>query len=147
MGFKYQSWIVPDRLLASAYPMEPDGLASLVAQGIDVIVNLHERAHAPDQLAALGLAEVHLPVADLTAPTLDQLELGVQAIRSALADGLGVVVHCAAGLGRTGTLVACYLVSTGLDAPSAISIVREARPGSVETLSQEMAVEEFARHL
>lgn len=145
MGFKFQSWIVPNRLLASAYPIEPDGLASLASQGIAVVVNLHERAHAPTQLATHGLTEVHVPVPDLTPPTPEQLATGVAAISAALADGQGVAVHCAAGLGRTGTMLACYLVSTGLDAPTAIARVRSARPGSVETPAQEAAIEAFAR--
>lgn len=140
-----QSWIIPQRLLASAYPGEADGLAGLAQQGIDVVVNLHERAHTPAHLAAAGLTEVHVPVPDFTAPSPEQLATGVQAIRAAMANGQGVAVHCAAGLGRTGTLVACYLVSTGLDAPTAIARVREARPGSVETPAQEAAVEAFAR--
>ena len=125
--------------------MEPDGLASLAGQGIAVVVNLHERAHAPAQLAELGLTEVHVPVPDFGAPSTEQLAAGVSAITAALADGHGVAVHCAAGLGRTGTLLACYLVSTGLDAPAAIARVREARPGSVETPAQEAAIEAFAR--
>jgi atypical dual specificity phosphatase len=126
--------------------MEPDGLAKLAAQGIGVVVNLHERAHAPEQLAAHGLTELHLPVPDVAPPSMIQLAAGVEGIRAALAAGQGVAVHCAAGLGRTGTLLACYLVSTGMDAASAIAWVRDMRPGSVETRAQEAAVEAFARH-
>jgi atypical dual specificity phosphatase len=147
VGFTFQSWIVPQRLLASAYPGEPEGLLGLSQLGIGVVVNLHERAHGPAHLASAGLSEVHVPVADFTAPSTEQLATGVQAIRAALANGQGVAVHCAAGLGRTGTLVACYLVSTGLDAAGAIARVRDARPGSVETAAQEAAVEAFARRL
>lgn len=145
MPFKFQNWIIPKRLLASAYPGEPGGLADLAEQGIGVVVNLHERAHAPERLAALGLVEVHIPVPDFAAPTPEQLAAGVAAICSALADGKGVAVHCAAGLGRTGTVVACYLVSTGLDAAAAMARVREARPGSIETRTQEAAIEAFSR--
>jgi atypical dual specificity phosphatase len=58
---------------------------------------------------------------------------------------MGVAVHCTAGKGRTGTVLAAYLVTTGLSAHAAIDRVRHLRPGSVETPDQEEAVEEFAR--
>ena len=139
------NWLFPDRLLACAYPWGPDGLAHLAERGIQVVVNLHERGHDPARLARLGLTEVHVPVADFTAPTPEQLASGVQAIKHALHDGQRVAVHCAAGLGRTGTLLACYLVSIGMEPDAAIARVRAARPGSVETAAQEAAVAEFAR--
>ncbi|HCA46062.1 MAG TPA: protein-tyrosine-phosphatase, partial [Armatimonadetes bacterium] len=49
-------------------------------------------------------------------------------------------VHCMAGLGRTGTMIACYLVSQGMPAEEAIAEVRRARPGSIQTEQQEQAV-------
>jgi len=139
------NWLYPDRLLACAYPWGPDGLASLAERGISVVVNLHERGHDPERLARLGLTQIHLPVPDFTAPTADQLARGVRAINQALAAGQRVAVHCAAGLGRTGTLLACYLVSTGLEPEAAIARIREVRPGSVETAEQQAAIEVFAR--
>jgi atypical dual specificity phosphatase len=141
------NWLYQDRLLACAYPWGTDGLADLAAQGVDVVVNLHERGHDPARLSRLGLTEVHLPVADGTAPSAEQLTHGVRAIDRALMEEKRVAVHCAAGLGRTGTLLACYLVSTGLDATAAIARVREARPGSVETADQQAAIEAFARRV
>jgi atypical dual specificity phosphatase len=137
-------WLFPDRLLACAYPWGPDGLARLAARGITVVVNLHEHGHDPDRLARLGLTEVHLPVPDFSSPTPDQLARGVRAIRRALAEDQRVAVHCAAGLGRTGTLLACYLVSLGVAPDAAIERVRAVRPGSVETAEQEAAVAGFA---
>ena len=58
-----------------------------------------------------------------------------------------MAVHCGAGLGRSGTLIAAYLVSQGAAPDDAMAQVRSARPGSIETLEQEAAVHEFARHL
>jgi atypical dual specificity phosphatase len=141
------NWLFPDRLLACAYPWGPDGLSRVADLGVNVVVNLHERAHDPARLASLGLTEIHLPVPDFTAPTPDQLMRGVQAIKLALRDGNRVAVHCAAGLGRTGTLLACYLVSLGMEPDVAMARVRANRPGSVETAAQEAAIEAFARRV
>ena len=87
----------------------------------------------------------HVPIEDMEAPSQDQLERCVTAIERAHARDMGVAVHCAAGLGRTGTVLAAWFVAQGLSASNAIARVRRLRPGSVETDEQERAVEEFAR--
>ena len=56
---------------------------------------------------------------------------------------MGLAVHCAAGLGRTGVVLACYFIDKGLTAANAIARVRRLRPGSIETEEQEKAIEEF----
>ena len=58
-----------------------------------------------------------------------------------------MVVHCGAGMGRTGTMLACYLVGQGYAAQDALAEVRQRRPGSVETLEQEAVIHEYANHL
>ena len=139
------SWLEPGRVLGCAYPRREAALAALSQQGITVVINLHERAHSPTRLARYGLRELHLPVPDFTPPTPEQLEQGVTAIRRAVEAGERVAVHCGGGLGRTGTLLACYLVSQGMDAGAAIARVRAVRPGSIETRAQEAAVHAFAQ--
>jgi atypical dual specificity phosphatase len=140
-----RTWIEAGRLAACTYPRREGALDALAADGVALLINLHERAHRSEALARRGLAELHLPVRDFTAPSPEQLERGVVAIEGALADGRAVAVHCGAGLGRTGTLVACYLTRRGYRPDDAIARVRALRPGSVETAEQVAAVAEFAR--
>ncbi len=134
------TWLEERQLLGCAYPRRRAALANLARQGVSLLVNLHERPHDPAHLARHGLTELHLPVPDFTAPSPAQLDRGVAAIVEAIRAGERVAVHCGAGLGRTGTLLACYLVYRGLDAGAAIARVRALRPGSIETRAQAEAV-------
>ncbi len=139
------TWLEAGRVLSCAYPRRDVALAALAAQGVSVLVNLHERAHEPLRLARHDLREVHLPVVDFTAPSPVQLDQGIAAIVAALGAGRCVAVHCGGGLGRTGTLLACYLVYRGLSPEAALERVRAARPGSVETSAQTAALLDYAR--
>ena len=56
-------------------------------------------------------------------------------------------MHCGAGIGRTGTMIACYLVDKGFSAEEAIQLVRQARPGSIETREQEQVIHDLAQRM
>jgi protein-tyrosine phosphatase len=88
---------------------------------------------------------MHEPVEDMTAPTQEQLDRVMRAITRANEHHIGVGIHCSAGMGRTGVILACYFVNQGLNAKNAIARVRRMRPGSVETDEQADAVAEYAR--
>src|SRR5205823_2365264 len=92
-----------------------------------------------------GLLCLHVPVVDMEAPSQKQLDLCLSAIARANERGMGVAVHCGAGLGRTGVILACYFVTKDLNSHNAIARVRRLRPGSIETDDQADAVAEFAR--
>jgi atypical dual specificity phosphatase len=141
---KRVTWLEGDNLAACRFPRTDEALRELADRGVGLLINLHERPHAPERLARYGMTELHLPVADFTSPTPEQLERGVDAMERAFHSGTRVAVHCGAGLGRTGTLLACYLVRRGLTADEAVAHVRRLRPGSVETAAQEAAVRSFA---
>ena len=142
------SWVIDDKLAGMARPgsrgeLEAD-FAFLEDQGIELLFSLTETSVDRDAAAAHAIEVVHLPVADFTAPSLDQLSAFVRQARGSIGEGHAVWVHCGAGKGRTGTFLAAYFVATGRSAEQAIARIRELRPGSVETVEQEQAIARFA---
>jgi atypical dual specificity phosphatase len=139
------TWIDQPLLGAMARPESREELAWLRSQGIDVLLSLTEDPPRRDWVNDAGLMLVHVPVEDMQAPTPEQLDQAVTAVLRANEHAMGVAVHCGAGLGRTGVILACFFVKQGLSADNAIARVRRLRPGSIETDEQADAVEAFAR--
>jgi atypical dual specificity phosphatase len=143
-GFSY---ILPGRLAGMAGPSDLNrALPMLADQNIGGVISLTARPLDAARLRQAGIDYLHLPVSDFTPPRPDQVEQMVAFVDD-VADRrqAGTVVHCAMGLGRTGTMLACYLVSQGYDPHEAVREVRRLRPGSIETAEQEALVHEWAR--
>lgn len=104
----------------------------------------------PDRAAAHGLDWVGLPIKDGDAPDhrfLDPWEtLGPELVLS-ISSGGRVVVHCKGGLGRAGTVASMLLIQSGTaaSAEEAMAMVREARPGAIETSEQETFLKAWHR--
>ena len=141
------SWIERPGLAAHAFPDSPDDLLRLRKEGVQIVITLTEDPLPRRWINDAGLMAVHIPVEDLSPPTEFQLELAVQTIQRAKRSGFGAAIHCQAGLGRTGTVIAAYLVSQGLTARGAIDQIRKLRPGSIETSEQERAVVDWANRV
>jgi atypical dual specificity phosphatase len=120
-------------------------LGTLRQRGFGAILSLTESPLEFSSIREFGFEYLHLPIDDFTAPTEEQVETGVAFIEQQIAHGHAALVHCHAGIGRTGTLLACFLVGRGADAATAIQQVRRLRPGSLEVYSQEYAVYQFAK--
>jgi hypothetical protein len=99
-------WVVPGRLLAGAYP-EGERVKAIGGAGIRTIVSLLDER---EQCAlASDIRCVRLPIPDFSVPS----QAGMRAILDAIDDSLAarqpVYVHCLGGVGRTGTVVGCWL--------------------------------------
>ncbi len=139
------TWVDKPLLAALARPGAIEELEWLRQQGIQVLVSLTEDRPRRDWTDDAGLLVFHEPLEDMEAPSQDQLERVVSAIQKALSHNLPVAVHCGAGLGRTGVVLAAFLVARGSTAQAAVTRIRRLRPGSIETEEQVEAVELFAR--
>jgi atypical dual specificity phosphatase len=139
------TWVDEPLLAASAWPDTPEQLAWLRAQGVDILVTLTEDCLPRSWIDSAGLMSVHVPVPDMDIPSVEQIENVISVIDKAKASGMGVAIHCLAGKGRTGTILAAYFVHQGLSAKEAIRKVRDLRPGSIEVTEQEDAIRAFER--
>ena len=137
-------WVLNDELAGSQGPASLDDLSFLYHQGVRAVIRMEERTIAADSGTDLDLVDMFVPVPDFTPPNLDQIQRMVEFIDQQTAEQRPVVVSCYAGIGRTGTVLACYLVHRGATAVDAINRVRELRPGSVQTPEQEAAVLQYA---
>ncbi|MCF6147239.1 MAG: protein phosphatase [Candidatus Kuenenia sp.] len=138
------SWLIKDEIAGMARPISVvSDFEFLKENGIDVIVSLSEWPLHKTLLDEFGFVNKHIPIADLTPPTQEQIEEFISFVNEAVYSRRRVVVHCDAGIGRTGTMLACYLINKGFSAKDAIAEVRKKRPGSIETIEQEETIFEY----
>jgi atypical dual specificity phosphatase len=146
------SFVVPGVLAGCALPRacgsDEGDLMLLGSQGVVGLVSLTENPLDESVVVDAGLAYLHVPIRDFGEPTLLDIRTVIEFVRNVTAAKKGpVAIHCGSGYGRTGTLLACYLVSEGTPPAQAIAEVRRLRPGSVETRGQEAVVDRWDRSL
>ena len=131
------SWVIRSRLAGSQGPVLRHELLYLKVKGIKAVVRLDRHTMSAEEVGLKDLAEY---VPDFQPPTADQIDRIITFIHEQIADNSPVAVSCMAGLGRTGTVLSCYLVYTGIRAKDAIKQLRKTRPGSVQSPDQEQFV-------
>lgn len=126
---------VAEGLLAGAYPGAPGSAAALERAGVTLFVDL---THPSDPLARydhelVGARRAGHAIPDMGTPTAGQVMQILDEIDGVRAAGGIAYVHCWGGVGRTGTVVGCWLVRHGLDRGDAIATIAELRRGLAGT--------------
>lgn len=100
----------------------------------------------PDTVMASGIKYFNYSWRDMKVPPISLVLDIVHVAYNEICGGGKIAVHCHAGFGRTGIIVACVLIAgDGFSAEESISVVRQRRPGSIQTLAQENSVIEFEK--
>ena len=155
------SWVINNQLAGSGLPLTFDQFMWLVNHGIGTIVTVRELPLPLDWLSVDGIKPshskgrttkkvnyLHLRVEDYHSPSIEEIESTVKFIENEIEWKRAVLVHCAAGKGRTGTILGAYLLKKeNLTAKDAITRIRNLRPGSIQTDSQENSLFEYERYL
>lgn len=145
-------WIDGGRIAGLPGPAYMEwNIARLRKMGYSVVVSLECDRLDTFEIEDAGFEHKKICVQDFTSPTLEQIDDFLQFVDAKLAEGKKILVHCFAGRGRTGTMLAAYLVHQGMSAESAIREIREkayAAYGSVRGViepEQEETLYQFER--
>mgnify|MGYP001442967407 FL=1 len=140
------SWLIENKLAGSGIPTSIDEVEWAIKQGVKSIVTIREEPL--DESWIKDVNYLHILSNDMGVPEFDDLVYAVDFIHRRITSNEPVMVHCLAGMGRTGVILACYLVKhQKMSAGEATEKVREERPGSIQSYPQEEIIFRFSKSL
>ncbi|KAL0861693.1 hypothetical protein ABMA27_009176 [Loxostege sticticalis] len=135
------SWFIENKVAAMGWPQTVENLNYIADAGVDHLITLSPERRPPILECKKKLKWSEIRIKEFGTPSLKQILKFIEICERAEIRGEVVGVHCRHGRGRTGTMLACYLVHfKGMAPERAVLTVRVQRPGSCETYEQEKIV-------
>ena len=148
------SWVIDNKLAGSGTPMTSAQYNWLIKNKIKSIVTvrefpLPEKWLVDNEKETLINDYKFVYVKDYGVPTIEVLDNIVDYINTKITkEKKPLVVHCAAGKGRTGTVLAAYLLKLdNISSEAAIKKIRRLRPGSIQSKVQEEILHQYESFL
>jgi protein-tyrosine phosphatase len=138
-------WVISEKLLAGEYPFSKDKgegikmLARLLQMGIRAIADLTTQGeavpyiHEITKLAQKNNLKIiyrRIGIQDMSVPEAKTMQTILDWIDFQLSNNPKVYIHCLGGIGRTGTVVGCYLVKHGMSGQEALERITVLRQGT-----------------
>ena len=122
-------------------------LESLQRVGITDLISLTMKPLDGDKCQKYKINVIHEPIPDMQAPSMKQALRICKQVQALINKKRSVAIHCKAGLGRTGTLLAAQLIFEGESALFALEKVRQIEVRWIQSESQVAFLEEFERFM
>ena len=137
---------INEKIAVGSLPFETD-IPYLTGKGVRGVINMTREYDGPVHLYKRhDIRHIHLRTPDLMEPRLEDLVEGVKFIKALEEQGGGkVFIHCKGGRGRAVSMALCYLLSQGMDIPSAMSLIKAKRYVAAGVIAKSAVVREFSR--
>lgn len=141
------SWWIDEPLVLGSSNPTTGQLKMLYEEGFRNIISLLDEGEQSanydvEGVEGMGYKRYSIPLKDFSAPRLDDLKTFLNVMNRAVGQGR-VLVHCYAGIGRTGTMAAAYWIEKGLSVNEAIRKVRKSNPSVMPNDEQENSLYEL----
>ncbi len=144
-GYKL-SWITKE-IAVGAAPSSNAALNTIKRSGVEVILNLCvECGNLHEVERAAGFIVYWLPVSDAYTPELDELDDALEWLNGHVQSGKRALVHCRFGVGRSGSIIAAYLLKRGFSLEHVLETMKHT-PATPTSPNQRKLIFEYAKKL
>lgn len=156
------SWIIPGKVAGSSMPKREEQIKGFEEFGITTVINMMDENEVKLSIYKNSPISHHIfGIPNRTAPSIQMMDTIMNIMEDTVGLGGSVLIHCGGGVGRAGTVLACYILKHGItgklnrnfatqltyNATSCVEELRKLRPKSIESDEQEKGISDYNSHL